>query len=444
MQRRTRSEYPGHTHLREDRHVGVGDDAPDHEDNVLTTLGAQQLRDTRHQHEVRARKQRESECVGVLLDDRVDNLLGSLVQAGVDHFEARVAQGTSDDFGATIMTVETGFGDHYSVGALHNHLSYVRSQPLQSRGHFGGRVALNVVRTPGSPRGVVRALASAMRIPQWVKNGLLVVAPGASGTLFHRTVLANTMVAFAAFCCVASSLYVLNDVRDLESDRQHPTKQFRAIASGHLSRGRALALSAVLITVGLLLPILIRHPSGFYLILALYIAETLAYILWLKNAVIIELGLVASGFFLRSYGGAVASHIPVSTWFLIVVTFGALFLVVGKRSAELSHVGTTNRAVLQEYTAEFLHSALTLSATVVVTAYCLWAIDTSSTGLSSIKHDIIPVRLSMVPVVLAMLFIMRGAESGSGESPEDLLLKNRMVQFLAVLWAGLIYWATYG
>jgi decaprenyl-phosphate phosphoribosyltransferase len=282
-----------------------------------------------------------------------------------------------------------------------------------------------------------------MRVPQWVKNCLLVVAPGASGTLFHHRVLANTAVAFVAFCLVASSMYILNDLRDVESDRQHPTKRFRAIASGDLAVGTAVTASAVLALAGFAVALAIRQPGGFYLILGLYVIETLSYIYLLKNTVIIELGLVASGFFLRSYGGAVASHIPVSTWFLIVVTFGALFLVVGKRSAELRHVGSVNRAVLAEYTTEFLHSALTLTATVVVTAYCLWAIDTSSTGLSSIKHDVIPVRLSMVPVVLAILFIMRGAESGEGESPEDLLLKNRTVQVLALAWAGLIIGGTY-
>ena len=289
----------------------------------------------------------------------------------------------------------------------------------------------------------MRSLASAMRIPQWVKNGLLVVAPGAAGLLFHRTVFVNTVVAIAAFCLVASSMYILNDLRDLESDRQHPTKRFRAIASGDLSPRAALSASAMLGVVGLTLPVFIHHPAGFYLILVLYIIETLSYIYWLKNAVIIELGLVASGFFLRSYGGAVASHIPVSTWFLIVVTFGALFLVVGKRSSELRHVGSSNRVVLAEYTSEFLHSALTLSATVLVTAYCLWAIDTSATGLSSIKHSIVPLRLTTVPVVLAILFIIRGAESPEGESPEDLLLKNRTVQVLAIVWAGLVLGGTY-
>jgi decaprenyl-phosphate phosphoribosyltransferase len=289
----------------------------------------------------------------------------------------------------------------------------------------------------------MRALASAMRVPQWVKNGLLVVAPGASGTLFHRAVLANTIVAFVAFCCLASSVYILNDLRDIDSDRQHPTKRFRAIAAGDLSRSRALGAATLLAALGFLAPLLISRPAGFYLILGLYLIETMSYILWLKNAVIVEMGLVASGFFLRSYGGAVASHIPVSTWFLIVVTFGALFLVVGKRSAELRHVGSANRAVLSDYTPDFLHSALTMTASVVVTAYCLWAIDTSSTGLSSVRHNVIPVRLSMVPVVLAILFIMRGAESSSGESPEDLLLKNRTVQLLAVVWLGLIVGGTY-
>jgi decaprenyl-phosphate phosphoribosyltransferase len=282
-----------------------------------------------------------------------------------------------------------------------------------------------------------------MRISQWVKNGLLVVAPGAAGLLFHHTVLINTLVAFVAFSFVASSMYILNDLRDVESDRQHPTKRHRAIASGDLSTTAALSASALLGVVGLTLPVLIHRPTGFYLILIIYVVETLSYIFWLKNAVIIELGLVASGFFLRSYGGAVASHIPVSTWFLIVVTFGALFLVVGKRSAELRHVGSSNRPVLAEYTTEFLHSALTLSATVVVTAYCLWAIDTSSTGLSSIKHDVIPLRLTVVPVVLAILFIIRGAESPQGESPEDLLLKNRTVQILALIWVGLMLGGTY-
>jgi decaprenyl-phosphate phosphoribosyltransferase len=90
-----------------------------------------------------------------------------------------------------------------------------------------------------------------------------------------------------------------------------------------------------------------------------------------------------------------------------------------------------------------LHSALTLSATVVVTGYCLWAFDTSSTGLSSIHHDLVPIRLSVIPVVLAVLFIIRSSESTDAEAPEDLLLHNRIVQVLFLLWALALALGTY-
>jgi len=316
-----------------------------------------------------------------------------------------------------------------------------------------------------------------MRVHQWVKNGLLVVAPVAAGTIFHRPVFIHTLVAIASFSLTASALYLLNDLKDVESDRQHPTKRFRAIAYGDLSPRMAMFAASVLALCGFALPLLIPSPGALYLVLAIYVAETLAYVYFLKSVAIIELALVASGFFLRAYGGAVASHLFVSTWFLVVISFGALFLVIGKRSSELKKVGAgTTRKVLQEYTAEFLDSALTMSATVVVTGYCLWAFDTSHTGLSSLQeytaefldsaltmsatvvvtgyclwafdtshtglssklHHQVPIRLSVVMVVLAMLFIMKSAEAGDGSAPEDLILHNRTVQVLIILWAALL------
>lgn len=282
-----------------------------------------------------------------------------------------------------------------------------------------------------------------MRLPQWVKNSLLFVAPGASGRIFHSDVLGHTVLAFLAFSLVASGVYLVNDLLDVEDDRRHPTKRYRAIASGQLPPFFARGLAVVLFVAGFVIPLALTRPAGFYLVLVLYVTESLAYSLKVKTVAVLELGFVASGFFLRSYGGAVASHIPVSQWFLVVVTFGALFLVIGKRSAELRHVGTANRVVLKDYTPEFLHSALTMAAGVVVTTYCLWAFDTSATGLSSAKHDILWIRITVVPVVMAVLFIVRGAESPAGESPEDLLLKNRTVQVLALVWLFFLALGTY-
>jgi decaprenyl-phosphate phosphoribosyltransferase len=301
-----------------------------------------------------------------------------------------------------------------------------------------------VTTTATRTRGPLRALFSAMRPEQWVKNLLIGVAPVAAGMLTDPDVVRHTAAAFLSFCALSSAVYLTNDVRDAESDRQHPTKQHRAIASGQLSARRALSAAAVLAAIAFILPAFLWHPGGLYLVLGIYVATSASYTLGMKHVAVVELAFVASGFFLRAYAGAVASHIYVSPWFLVVISFGALFLVVGKRSSELMKIGRgATRRVLAEYTPEFLHSALTMSATVTVTTYCLWAIDTSSTGLSSAHHHIVPIRLTVVPVVLATLFIIRSAEAGDGHSPEDLLLHNRTVQILAVIWAALVMIGVY-
>ena len=300
-------------------------------------------------------------------------------------------------------------------------------------------------RNPQTPRGPVRALVSAMRPVQWVKNVLIGVAPAAAGEIHNAGVLRHTGAAFVSFCALSSAIYILNDLRDIDQDRQHPKKQYRAIASGQLSKGTAYAASLALAIVAFVVASTIWHPQGLLLILGLYLVISVSYSMFLKQVPVLEFGAVASGFFLRAYAGAVASHLFVSTWFLVVISFGALFLVTGKRSSELKSVGVSGtRQVLSEYTPQFLHSALTLCATVVVTGYCLWAFDTSSTGLSSVHHNIVPIRLTVIPVVFAILFIMRSAEAGNGQSPEDLVLHDRVVQVLGLIWITLVYIGIYG
>jgi decaprenyl-phosphate phosphoribosyltransferase len=200
----------------------------------------------------------------------------------------------------------------------------------------------------------------------------------------------------------------------------------------------------MLLAVGFVAALLIAHPGQLLIVLALYVAITLAYIYWIKNIAIVELGAVASGFFLRAYAGAAASHIPVSTWFLVVISFGALFLVVGKRASELKSGGdVSTRQVLAEYSAKFLDSVLSMCATIVVAGYCLWAFNASSTGLSANHDAVLPGRLSVVPVVFAVLFIMRSAEAGDGAAPEELLLHNRTVQVLLAVWVVLMILSVY-
>ncbi|HEY5437327.1 MAG TPA: decaprenyl-phosphate phosphoribosyltransferase [Acidimicrobiales bacterium] len=294
------------------------------------------------------------------------------------------------------------------------------------------------------PRSTFHALLSAMRPTQWVKNGLIVVAPAAAGVLTHADIIRHTVAAFLAFCAVSSAMYIFNDLRDVEADRQHPTKRYRAIAGGQLPFAVAKAAATALLVVGFAIPFALWHPAPLLIVLGLYVVISVNYVVWVKNVAIIELASVSSGFILRAYAGAAASHIYVSSWFLVVISFGALFLVVGKRSSELDSLGAgVTRKVLSQYTPQFLHSALTMSATVVVTAYCLWAFDTSTSGLSSIRHDVISTRLSVIPVVLAVLFIMSSSESSSAEAPEQLLLHNRSVQALFVIWGIALAIGTY-
>lgn len=298
---------------------------------------------------------------------------------------------------------------------------------------------MSVVSAPSRTRS--RAIVSSLRPRQWVKNLLVLVAPAAAGLLSHARVLEHCSVAFLAFCLCASGIYLLNDVLDRVADRAHPRKQFRAVASGDLSPRTAVTMGVVLLALGLGSTQIDHANLELFGVLALYVANSLAYLLVVKTLAVIEFGSVAAGFFLRAISGGAAVHIPISTWFYVVVSFGALFLVVGKRLAERHELGVVaarHRAVLASYSDSYLASALTMISSVLTAGYCLWAFDTTSNGLSTHHHNVIAIRLTVVPAVLAILYVLRKLEAGGGGAPEDLVYEDRTVQALAVAWMALI------
>src|SRR4051794_18763381 len=174
-------------------------------------------------------------------------------------------------------------------------------------------------------RGIVRAL----RPKQWLKNVLVLAAPGAAGVLGQGDVLANVALAFVAFCAASSGTYLLNDVRDVEADRLHPRKRARPIAAGTVPGWLAVALAVVLLVAGLV----VAASVGVKLlvVLAAYIALTSSYTLWLKHIEVVDIVAIASGFILRAVAGGAAAGVPLSRWFIIVASFGSLFIVAGKR-----------------------------------------------------------------------------------------------------------------
>jgi decaprenyl-phosphate phosphoribosyltransferase len=284
-----------------------------------------------------------------------------------------------------------------------------------------------------------------MRPRQWTKNTLVFVAPAAAGVLRHRIDLLHTVAAFAVFCAAASATYLVNDVNDAKADREHPKKRLRPIAQGTVSPTSAVVVAAGLMVVSLAASWYVARWS-LVLVMAVYLAISTLYTLRLKREPVIELAAVASGFLLRAVAGGVATHVPLSSWFLAVSSFGALFVVTGKRLGELLRLGDTSgehRKVLTLYTATFLRSALTLTASVTVTAYCLWAFE--KTGLlSHASHHFVWIQLSVIPIILGTLHMLRLVDAGLVDAPEELVVHDHVLQGLGALWVTLFAIGIYG
>ncbi len=177
-------------------------------------------------------------------------------------------------------------------------------------------------------------------------------------------------------------------------------------------------------------------------VIAAYLVISVSYSLALKRAPVVELACVAAGFTLRAVAGGAAAHVALSPWFLLVASFGSLFMVAGKRSVEQSVMqgrGGAHRATLAAYPAAFLRSLRMLAMSVTVTTYCLWAFARAGgLGLADRAEDIVWFELSIVPFVLAILFVELAIEQGRGGEPEELALKDRGLQVLALAWVSLL------
>jgi len=282
-------------------------------------------------------------------------------------------------------------------------------------------------------RSLLPAPLRAMRPKQWVKNVLVFAAPVAAGAVLRPDVVTNSLLAFVAFCAVSSSVYLVNDVRDVESDRHHPTKRRRPIAAGELSPTVALVVAGVLLAVALAIAFGTSVLLG--VVVAFYWVLQLVYSLFAKHAPIIDLAVVASGFLLRAVAGGVASGIPLSQWFLLVASFGSLFMVAGKRYSEMIELGPDagTRASLERYTPTYLRFVWMMSAALVVMAYSLWAFDLRAAGGQ--WGGIAWAQVSIAPFTLAMLRYAYEIDRGAAGEPEEVVLGDRTLQLLGLLWA---------
>jgi len=281
------------------------------------------------------------------------------------------------------------------------------------------------------------ALLRIARPRQWVKNVLVFAAPGAAGVLTHRHPALLSLGAFGVFCLAASGTYFLNDTFDVAADRHHPVKRLRPVAAGEVPVPLAVVTGAVLLAAAVACAWLLAG-GRLALVVAIYAGVSTAYSARLKHEPVIDLACVSSGFVLRAIAGGVAAGVPLSDWFIIVSSFGSLLVVAGKRSAEHNELGdlrTAHRPALGGYPAPFLRSVRLLSAAVTVTAYCLWAFERASQAGRG--HHPLWFELSIVPFVLALLHVELRFEQGHGAAPEELALRDHMLQALAVAWVAL-------
>jgi decaprenyl-phosphate phosphoribosyltransferase len=283
-------------------------------------------------------------------------------------------------------------------------------------------------------RSLAVAAVVALRPRQWLKNVLVFAAPLAAGSIFQPDVLLPSVIAFIAFCLISSSTYIINDLRDLSADQQHPTKRARPIPAGQLPRTAAIIEAIVLALVSIAISASVRPALAAVVIV--YFIFTLAYSMFLKHEPVIELALLAMGFLLRAIAGGVASDLPISQWFLIVAGFGSLFMAAGKRASELQAANAAGegtaaiqRKSLAGYSPGYLRFVWGTAAAVTITAYCLWAFDVAN------QESSLPwAEWSIVPFVLAILRYAVVIDNGRGEVPEDAVLRDHVLQILGLAW----------
>jgi decaprenyl-phosphate phosphoribosyltransferase len=282
-----------------------------------------------------------------------------------------------------------------------------------------------------APRpSVARGLLRALRPKQWIKNVLVAAAPGAAGVLTQSDSIGKVALAFVSFCMVSSATYLFNDVGDMEEDRRHPTKRNRPIAAGIVTPRLAVATGVVLGLGGFAIAFAIR--PAFLAVVAGYFAVTVAYTIWLKHMAVFDIAVVASGFIFRAIAGGVAVDVPISRWFLIVTSFGSLFVVAGKRYSEHVTMGAereATRSTLAAYSRDYLRYVYTMASAVTLGGYFLWAFEQSS------HEGAIPwFELSIGPVVLGILRYALLLDEGHGGAPEDIALHDRPIQVLGLIW----------
>lgn len=276
-----------------------------------------------------------------------------------------------------------------------------------------------------------KALLKTMRPRQWTKNGFVFAALVFDKQLFLPDPFLRTLAGFALFCLISSSVYIFNDLADVEADRQHPQKRNRPIASGRLPVPAAWTAGILLVALALALGYWLAPEFAF--VIGVYLLINLLYSKWLKHVPIVDVLILASGFVLRVGAGVTLIHVErFSPWLYVVMTLLSLYLGFGKRRAELALLANgagTHRKVLDGYTLPLLDQYILIVSSTTIVAYSLYTF--SAPNLPD-NHSMMLTIPFVIYAVFRYLYLIEVDHAG-GE-PEEILLTDRPLQIALFLW----------
>lgn len=276
----------------------------------------------------------------------------------------------------------------------------------------------------------LKYLILTMRPKQWSKNLIIFSGVVFGNRLFHLNEMFLATTAFILFCGISSAVYLLNDLVDIEKDRQHPKKRFRPLPSGKLNPN--VAKVALFALVLLIIPISFLLEWRFGLVLTGYFFLQIAYCFYLKNVVIIDVFTIAAGFVLRAVAGAFVIDVSVSVWLLVCTMLLALFQGLSKRRHELvllADGATDHRRILKEYSAELVQEMISVVTSAVVIAYSLYTITAPNLPKNNLMALTIPFVLYGIFRYLYLVY-----RKDEGGSPEEILIKDIPMLVSVALW----------
>lgn len=279
-----------------------------------------------------------------------------------------------------------------------------------------------------------------LRVKHYIKNFLILLPLIFNKSITNIDKLIMTMVGFISFCLISSSIYIINDINDVEKDRKHPVKKNRPIANGSISITKARVISIVLVILSLSIIIALNMLYKFNIVsslgyLILYFGLNIIYSLGLKDVPIVDISILASGFLIRVLFGGAISNVIVSSWLYLTIISMSFYLGLGKRRNELKkHKSSKTRAVLKFYNRDFLDNNMYIFSAVSLVFYSLWA--------QSYNNQLL---LWTIPIV--MIIVMKynlDIESSDSEGdPVNVLLHDKSIFILGFIYMLIIFLALY-